>query len=734
MAEYNAILRNALLTALAIGLLTLGLASLLALILFRHVTLPIARLTEAADRMASGDLESPLPSGGVRELQSLSHSFGRMRKELKRQIEALYAAEQKYRSLVDNSQSVIFMIAPDGMLSFVSPSIRTLLGYEPEAVAGKRFIQLIHAEDAPVFARLLNLTAESAAVQPALEYRAVHQDGSIRWHRSVITPVFDTRRNLEMFVGNAVDITDRKKTEESLRVSEIKYRTLFEGLPLGVTISDINGNIIETNIAAENLLGLSREGFLGRKIDSGEWRIVRKDGSPMPAEEYASTRALKEHCLVENVGMGIVKEDDAVTWLNVTATPLPLEGYGVVIAYNDVTASRLAEAESEKLNRQINQMQKLESLGLLAGGIAHDFNNLLGGMFGYVEVALENITEGRPDQARRHLQKAFGVFERTKALTSQLLTFAKGGAPIRAIVDLKPLLLTGAQFALSGSNATCNYDIDKELWSCSCDVNQIGQVIDNIVINAQQAMPSGGEILIRAKNVCLEPGGAGAARQGGDFVKISIHDHGIGIPTELLTKIFDPFFTTKKNGHGLGLSVVYSIINRHGGWIDVESDPGKGTVFHVFLPASPIVHSLAENKKSAVHRGSGVVLIMDDEEIMCDIESALLKNIGYDVIVAKEGREALTYFTEGQARGKGVVFSILDLTIPNGMGGVETLKAMRRIDEKATVFVASGYADDPIMANPQAYGFTGKIVKPFRKAELEELLEAHRDALDRAGA
>ena len=365
--------------------------------------------------------------------------------------------------------------------------------------------------------------------------------------------------------------------------------------------------------------------------------------------------------------------------------------------------------------------QKLESLGLLAGGIAHDFNNLLGGIFGYIDMAAESSAD---KTVSSYLAKALGTIDRARGLTRQLLTFAKGGAPIRNLEHLSQFIVDTARFALSGSRVSCNFAIADDLWQCEIDRNQIGQVIDNIVINAQQAMPDGGEITVSAQNVTIKEQDH-PTLAAGSYVKISFKDHGIGMPKEMLHKIFDPFYTTKPKGHGLGLATCYSIINRHGGCIDVESESGKGSVFSVFIPALPGALSATTHKAKSVHQGCGAILIMDDEEVILEITTEMLKSLGYTVICARNGSEAIdAYMAEKKAK-RSIAAMILDLTIPGGMGGKETIGKIRDLDKNIPVFVASGYADDPVMASPIEFGFTASICKPFRKTELAGLLEKY---------
>lgn len=314
------------------------------------------------------------------------------------------------------------------------------------------------------------------------------------------------------------------------------------------------------------------------------------------------------------------------------------------------------------------------------------------------------------------------TISRAKGLTGQLLTFAKGGDPIRKTGTLFPFIQETALFCLSGSNVSCRFDIPDNLWLCDFDEGQISQVISNLVINAKEAMmPMGGSIEISARNAII---GAGehAPLPEGNYVKVSIKDSGNGIPEDIRPRMFDPFFSTKEKGSGLGLALSYSIVKRHGGYIDVESEPGKGSTFHIYLPASKNVSDAKAPKSAATHKGSGRILLMDDEDFIRESFGHILEKMGYSVVYAKDGQEALNILTEEERSGRPFVAIILDLTIKGGLGGLEIIGDVRRLNPGIPVFVSSGYSEDPIMSRPNDYGFTDSICKPFTKVELAEML------------
>jgi CheY-like chemotaxis protein len=310
---------------------------------------------------------------------------------------------------------------------------------------------------------------------------------------------------------------------------------------------------------------------------------------------------------------------------------------------------------------------------------------------------------------------------RAKDLTQQLLTFSKGGAPIRKAASIAELIKESANFVLSGSNAQCQYALPGDLWAVEVDEGQISQVIQNLMINADQAMPNGGLIRVRAENAALEEDVA-LNLKAGRYTKIVIEDHGIGIPAEHLPRIFDPYFTTKQKGSGLGLATAYSIIKRHDGAITVESELGAGTTFTIYLPASDQQTPMIEVEERTPPMSQGRVLLMDDEEIIRTITGQMLAHIGYQVEVAADGAEAIEIYQRAMDRGERFDVVLMDLTVPGGMGGKEAIKTLREMDAQVKAIVSSGYSNDPIMANYKTHGFRGVVAKPYEYDELSEVV------------
>ena len=493
----------------------------------------------------------------------------------------------------------------------------------------------------------------------------------------------------------------------SLHASEKKFRALFDSTNDAILIYTLDCHLLEVNRATCERLGYSREELLALPF------------AQLVAQPYAS-QAKDRVGQLKKDGTAIfesahLKKDGAI---------IPIEQSCSLIEYDTQTAILCISRDiSERKRRDEERLrsQKLESLGVLAGGIAHDFNNLLTGILGNLSLAKADLPETGPVAER--LAETEKATLRARDLTQQLLTFAKGGAPIKTEVSLTGLIQDAAGFAVRGTKAVCEYDCAEDLWLAEVDAGQLGQVLQNLVINAVHAMPEGGAIRLAARNITVNRGELPLAP--GRYVLITVRDHGQGIPPEHLAKIFDPYFTTKESGSGLGLAVVHSIISNHAGHITVESEPGKGALFSIYLPStgkSPLAEKPAE-AKARLSKGQGKILVMDDEELIRNVSTAMLQQLGYEAHAANDGEEAITRYLQAKKDGQPFDLVIMDLTVPGGMGGKEAIGHLRQLDPLVKAVVSSGYANDPIMANFSEYGFCGVAPKPFSLQELSELLQ-----------
>jgi PAS domain S-box-containing protein len=621
-------------------------------------------------------------------------------------------SQQFFEQLLANSFDCTVLIDKNGIQRYVSNAVTQMLGYTPEELTNIPVIEeMLHPDDiASVQEAFTQIIQSEAGI---IQYRHRHKNGNWVWLESRAI----NRLNNTIIQGIVIttrDITERKRVEEALRLQESYLSTIIENQPGLVWLKDKDCKFLAVNRAFAISCGLGNPEIIVGKSDFDIWP---KELADKYRTDDISVMTDDQPKIVEE----LIFDKGEKRWFETFKTPvkdIKSEIIGTTGYARDITARKQAEDERINLDRQLNQMQKLESLGILAGGIAHDFNNMLGGIFGYIDLAIQTSTE---NLVTNYLSKALSPIDRARDLTRQLLTFAKGGAPVKSLEHLEPFIEEAVKFALSGSNVSARFSFTEGLWQCEIDKNQIGQVIDNIVINAVQAMPDGGSIEIYAENVTFTQN-QHIALQAGNFVKISIEDHGIGIPKEVIAKIFDPFFTTKHKGHGLGLATSYSIIKRHDGIITVISEPGIGSTFSFFLPALPGVAAKTTTNYNTRHIGSGTFLIMDDEEVIRLTAGSMLESMGYTVKYAQDGNEAVHFFKSEFVMNKKIAGALFDLTIPGGLGGKDAIAQIRIFDKNTPVYVSSGYGDDPVMADPEEYGFTDSIRKPFVLIELAKLL------------
>jgi PAS domain S-box-containing protein len=505
------------------------------------------------------------------------------------------------------------------------------------------------------------------------------------------------------------DIQVRMQTEADLKKSEAKYRALSNHAGDGILLADTQGNLLEANKKMEEMLGYP----LGELL-SLDFVQIHPDQERVKARK-ALAKVVNQGS-VSITGDWLVRRDGRKIPVDMTANLVEYNGERIIQGiYRDISERRKAEAERLKFS-------KLESLGTLAGGIAHDFNNILTAILGNIDLAM--LESGEEEQLQERLTKAEQACLKAQTLAKQLLTFAKGGTPIKKTTALAGLLRESASLALAGSKARCEFFLPEELWAVEVDAGQTDQVISNLLINADQSMPEGGIIKVRAENVLLGEESS-LPLPPGKYMRISFTDQGSGIAPQYLDKIFDPYFTTKKKGSGLGLATAYSIIKSHSGHLTVESEVGVGTTFLIYLPAtdleSPAPEEAKETRKPLMGRGR--ILVMDDEELVLEVVGKILTYWGYEVEFAREGRQAIDSYARAMMSGQVYDGVILDLTVPGGMGGQETLKQLQAMDPRVKAIVSSGYSDDPIMADFEKYGFAGGVAKPYKAAELMKILD-----------
>jgi signal transduction histidine kinase/ActR/RegA family two-component response regulator len=541
----------------------------------------------------------------------------------------------------------------------------------------------------------------------------------------------------ERLIVSTVDITQRKLTELALKNSEDRYRSIFENAKVSLWENDFSASyeaieqmkrqgvsdfrryleehpaVVKECLGKIRVLDVNRETLRLYKANSKEQLLgalesfIRDETIPAYREELVAIAEGRAYFEGEQKDFNLEGEEMAI--LVSYAIPHSREEFNrVVVSITDITARKRVEEEQLKV-------QRLESLGVLAGGIAHDFNNLLTAVLGNISLwkhQKEMGLEGSLEQEQL-LEETVKAITRARGLTEQLLTFSKGGRPLKRLVALRQLLAEAVSFALSGSNVEPCFDIAEDLLDAELDEGQFTQVINNLVINARQAMTAGGRLEIRAGN-CVR----GAGEQ---FVRIVFTDSGPGIPQANLSRIFDPYYSTKKEGKGLGLAVVYSIVRRHDGHIEVESEPGKGTSFAIYLPASARQSVKAEPE--APPRVDGLkVLVMDDDESVRAVAQRMLDWLHCSMIPACDGEQALLLYEQHRSQHDPIDVVIMDLTVPGRMGGKEAIGRLRALDPQVKAVVSSGYSNDPILSSYRDYGFQAVLTKPYDLQELQQVL------------
>lgn len=527
-------------------------------------------------------------------------------------------------------------------------------------------------------------------------------------------------RQLTLLMDGMWKLIQQKQAAEALAAEKERLAVTLSSIGDAVIATDMAGKVQLMNHVAEELTGWSQAEALGQPVLQ-VCQLLDQSGQ-QPQEGFIPS-LLAGQSLSEQTFLLLTREGRERL---IAAGGAPIinqhqQVQGAVLVFRDITLQRSLETELLKA-------AKLHSLGLLAGGIAHDFNNILTAILGNLSLGLLQVEEGQVDgNLPARLRDAEKATLRARDLVQRLLTFAKGGAPVKRLASLQDIVEESAAFASSGSPSRCQFHLPPDLWHLEVDEGQISQVIQNLVINAVQAMPQGGNINLAAANVEL-PANSGLPLPPGRYVRLTVTDEGIGIPPDHLPHIFDPYFSTKQQGSGLGLSTVYAIVRNHEGHITVNSQLGHGTTFTIYLPASAKHLTSRQRPAMELAFGQGPILVMDDEPMVRDVVARMLRRLGYEVTTAADGQEALASYQEAMATSRPFVGVILDLTVPGGMGGKETLERLRELDPAVVALVSSGYAEDAIMTHYQEYGFRGVIKKPYR---LEELGRALHQVLGR---
>ena len=765
--------------------------------------------------------------------------------ERKQAETALRQSEEKYRTLVDTAPFGIQLTDFEGRIVYSNPAHHTMQGYGPQELIGMHIWDLMAHDSHRVKAREYYQTIISNKPAPTVYCnRDRTRDGreidtQINWDY-----IHNEKNEVTGIISIVEDITERKRAEEALRESEEKYRILFNIFPLGITVSDPSGNIVESNPRAAELLGIVKDEHETRRIDAEQWQIIRPDGTLMPATEWASVRALQENRLVENTEMGIVKSGGEITWINVTAAPLPLENYGVVITYNDITDRKAAEdalknreyllnkifdvlpiglwfadkngkllqgnpagvriwgaeptvpmeeygvfkarrlpsgkeiatddwalahtiregativdelleidsfdgkkkiilnytapvlddlgnihgaivvnhdiTEREQLHAQLQQAQKMESVGRLAGGVAHDFNNMLGVIFGHIEMALDDVDPAAPLHAS--LQAIQHAAERSAALTRQLLAFARKQTIAPKVIDINETVagMLNMLRRLIGEDIDLLWQPGENLLPVKVDPSQIDQLLANLCVNARDAIEGVGNITIETASAAFDEAYC-AAHHGfvpGEYILLAVSDDGCGMDKKTLNQIFEPFFTTKEQGKGtgLGLASIYGMVKQNNGFINVYSEPGQGTTFRIYLPVYMAKSDEVVGKAPELpaERGHETILLVEDEPAILEMTTMMLERLGYSVVAAATPGEAIRLALE--YRGK-INLLMTDVVMPEMNGRELAGNLLSHYPDLKRLFM-SGYTANVIAHHGVLDEGVHFIQKPFSMKDL----------------
>lgn len=590
------------------------------------------------------------------------------------------------------------IIANDSEILMANPFMETMLGYNTDSLKGTHLTSLVSEPGRKQFKEYISSAIKVKS--PSYDVEIVRKDGSKVWVSLNAAPL-SAEAGRHTALISLTDITDYKRIINDLQLSSILLDTAFDAIML----RDLDGNFLYVNQAACKTRGYTRDELLKANI----YQIVSPEH-----------HGIIEPKVKELFQKGEVSFEAHHQKKDGSKFPVEVHMSLVEIAGNKFILSVIHDStQRKKIEQELYRALKMESVAMIAGGIASRFNTLLTHITGNINITLNELEPGT--QVYNLLEETEKSVERTRELSRQLTVFSRSGSPVKKTAAVETLLKDTADFILSGSNVFCNFYIPENLHKAEIDEGQLSQALSNILLNANQAMPGGGIIEVQAKNVTLDDNEI-ANLPKGDYVRISIEDHGHGIAADDLPRIFDPYFTTRQGRLGLGLSIAYSIIHSHCGSITVDSHPDKGSIFYIFLPAAA---TAGRGETTQIAASQGIkMLIVDDEAVMRSAGGRLLNRLGYEKVeFASSGTEALSRYKEAMQSGHPFEVVILDLSIPGSLSGKEVIQALHKMDPQASILISSGYFDDPVISDLNRYGIKGVLAKPFKLEELKVMLQ-----------
>ncbi len=642
--------------------------------------------------------------------QTVLHSIWQDITERKKAEETI----RKFAEVVQHTRIGMAIGTPEGKLGLMNPAFAEMHGYAMDELSGRPIADVYAPQVRTSLPGYIDAINKNEYYE--FETLRLRKDGSVFPAEVQAYAIKDEEGRVLYRITNVQDITARKKAEEALLYSEEFIRNILDTVDESFMVIDRDFRILAANKTFCVWNNIDRHSIAGRHC----YEVIHK--MERPCHESGGQNCVMK--LVFETGEPCTVTDRHETaegnFLDTEKSAFPFRNSsGAVIAaietVHDITERRLLEKEQL-------QSEKLKAIGTLAGGIAHDFNNLLQGVFGYVSLTKMNLDP--KGKAFANLEKVEKALNMSMSLANQLLTFSKGGKPVKKRVALLPIVESSAGFALSGSRSVCRMTSGKDLWDIEADEGQIEQVVQNIVLNASEAMPDGGTVEINITNAEIPKAIKPSLPDGGKFIRLEIRDSGIGIPEHYLPKIFDPYFTTKQKGSGLGLATSYSIIRNHGGIIDIASEANKGSIFSIYLPAlESCVEKEVRVSLPPVKRKARV-LVMDDEEIIRDVAMMMIRELGHEGESAHDGADAIEKFRQAADTGKPFDVVVLDLTVKRGMGGERVIAKLREMEPGIKAIVSSGYSDNPVISDYKCHGFSAFLNKPYRISALKDSLDA----------
>jgi PAS domain S-box-containing protein len=637
--------------------------------------------------------------------------------QLNRSRNALVASERKYRQIVDTAREGIWVIDEQSRTTFTNRALEEMLGYAPGEMLGKSLFEFLDGEEGARTEQAMERRRQGMSERQDRKY--LRKDGAPVWVLTEASPMLDDDGNYSGTLKMVTNVSDRKRAEDALRASEQRYRLLFDGCPLPIWLTDVSSlQFIAVNQAALVLFGYEREEFLRLRVPDllsrDEVSRVQQDiiGSLARGVQQGGRRALKKN--------GVELEVAA------TSQTFLLEGRQVALVIaQDMT-------ERNRLEAQVAQSRKMEAIGILAGGVAHDFNNLLSIIVTYTTFALQAL---KPDEPlRADIEEVAKAGERAVSLVRQLLAFSRQQILEPTILDLNATIagIEPMLRRLVGENIELLTTMDPTLGRISADSGQLEQVIVNLVVNARDAMPAGGELTIETTNaMVLKPGPGGhASVRPGAYVKLAVSDTGSGIDAATKEHIFEPFFTTKGvgKGTGLGLSTVLGIVEQSGGQVDLESELGKGTTFEIYLPRvdEPLTSMLTPSVESASGGRETVLLVEDDEQVRA-LCRAILRRNGYAVLMASNAGEA---FLIAEQHAGPIHLLLTDVVMPR-MSGRQLAERLASSRPEMKVLFMSGYTDDTVVRQGVFDAEMALLQKPITPDALARRVRAVLDGTAR---